>query len=126
MGLDQYLYRLKGEITPEEYEEKKEKIIENFGLWTEKANIEIEKLDNFLNFKDIGYWRKYYKLDNCMKEIFHKNRTEEFNCKYLELDYENINYIIEIFKEDENIVKLMKQCLGYINKGYKIWYSNWY
>lgn len=125
MGLDQYMYKLKGNITPNEYEQQLEKITQENGLWTDESDKLIEELQNSLQFKEIAYWRKYYELDDYMQDLYSEVSEGVFNCKYLELDADTIAHLIDLFT-DEYTVKVMQQALEYINKGYRIWYSNWW
>lgn len=125
MGLDQYMYKLKGNITPNEYEQQLEEITQENGLWTDESDKLIEELQNSLQFKEIAYWRKHYELDDYMQDLYSEVSEEVFNCKYLELDADTIAHLIDLFT-DEYTVNVMQQALEYINKGYRIWYSNWW
>lgn len=126
MGLDQYLYRLKGDVTQQEYEECLEGINKEYRLWSSKAEQIICLYNKSLDLKRIGQWRKHYKLNNYMQQVFNEKREGDFNCKYLELEYNHIMDIINLYKKDEYTVEVMNKALQYMNKGYKIWYYNWY
>ena len=103
-----------------------------------------------------AYWRKHTELDNWMRELYHsRGHTEEFNCIDLELfkeDLDNferdvlytrqsidnnvlynghnpnqkdLHYLSMAFKYEEDYMFLMKSRM-YLNKGYRVYYANWY
>lgn len=131
MGLDQYLYKVnKG--TVEEYEEKLEKLNEKYPIWNEDFQKEYDEMCEYFGKEEITTWRKYYKLDDLMTDLFYeKGGSGDFNCRYVELNEEDIIYIMEDIEEDDDTdveytLEILEKCLKYIENGYKIWYSNWY
>lgn len=124
MGLDQYLYKVKKNITIEEYYDRVSEIDrDEYGFLDEE---QLEKLCNEIGKKEIGYWRKNYNLDYLLECIYkERGGTESFAGKYLELNYDDIKEIMKEIK-DEHTTDVMLDALTAINKGYKVWYCNWW
>lgn len=66
------------------------------------------KADDNINFKKLDdsffYWRKFYELDNWMKDLFYsKGGTEEFNCAAVRLIRRDIDKLVY----DSNINSFM-------------------
>ena len=125
MGLDQFLYKVKTEMSTYEYYKKLDELdLDEYGFYDEE---QYDALNKSINRIEIAEWRKFYKLDNYCTSLYKaRNNDDEFNCKYLELNSDDIQNIIEKFGYDEYTLKRMKEALIYINKGYRIWYSNSY
>lgn len=125
MGLDQYLYKVKTNMSTKEFMERRDKLdLDKDGFLNEK---QFDELCNSVNMEEIDYWRKSYDLDKYLTNLYYeKGGTKEFNCKYLELTADDISNVIKHFKDDESIVNSMEKALIQINKGYKIWYENWW
>lgn len=124
MGLDQYLYKVKKNISINEYYEMVNKIDrDEYGFLNDE---QFKKLCDEICKKEIGYWRKHYELDHYMECIYReRGGTESFTGKYLELTYDDIKKIMEEIK-DEHTTDVMLDALTAINKGYKVWYCNWW
>lgn len=125
MGLDQYLYKVKTNMSTKEFMERRDKLdLDKDGFLNEK---QFDELCNSVNMEEIDYWRKSYDLDKYLTNLYYeKGGTKEFNCKYLELTADDISNVIKHFKDDKSIVDSMEKALIQINKGYKIWYENWW
>lgn len=125
MGLDQYLYKVKTNMSTKEFMERRDKLdLDEWGFLNEK---QFDELCNSVNMEEIDYWRKSYDLDKYLTNLYYeKGGTKEFNCKYLELTADDISNVIKHFKDDESIVDSMEKALIQINKGYRIWYENWW
>lgn len=125
MGLDQYLYKVKTNMSTKEFMEKRDKLdLDKYGFLNEK---QFDELCNSVNMEEIDYWRKSYDLDKYLTDLYYKKGgTKEFNCKYLELTANDISDVIKHFKDDKSIVDSMEKALIQINKGYRIWYENWW
>ena len=78
MGLDMYAYRIKGKLSSEK-----------------KPCINPQPEEFF-------YWRKNRHLNNVMKNIFIRKygRNEEFNCRLLNLDSNDLDYIENLIRSD--------------------------
>ena len=78
MGLDMYAYRIKGNLSSEK-----------------KPCINPQPEEFF-------YWRKNRHLNNVMKNIFIRKygRNEEFNCRLLNLDSNDLDYIENLIRSD--------------------------
>ena len=78
MGLDMYAYRIKGNLSSEK-----------------KPCINSQPEEFF-------YWRKNRHLNNVMKNIFIRKygRNEEFNCRLLNLDSNDLDYIENLIRSD--------------------------
>lgn len=125
MGLDQFLYKVKTEMSTDEYYKKLNELdIDDCDCYNQE---QYDTLNESINRIEIAEWRKFHKLDNYCTSLYKaRNNDDEFNCKYLELNSDDIQNIIEKFGYDEYTLKRMKEALIYINKGYRIWYSNSY
>lgn len=125
MGLDQYLYKVKTNMSTKEFMERRDKLdLDEWGFLNEK---QFDELCNSVNMEEIDYWRKSYDLDKYLTNLYYeKGGTKEFNCKYLDLTADDISNVIKHFKDDESIVASMEKALIQINKGYRIWYENWW
>lgn len=74
MGLDMYAFTTSKDVMDKDFLEADD-------------NMAFKKLD-----RDFFYWRKFYELDNWMKDLFYeKGGTGEFNCAAVRLTRRDIN-----------------------------------
>lgn len=126
MGLDQYAYKVK--YTPSKKVDFQEEIV----------NIEC---DHF------HYWRKHPNLHGFMEKLYReKGGTDDFNCRPVVLEIEDINRLAESIidgnlprtsgfffgesygDEDEiqNDLDFCKQAADAIKEGYTVFYDSWW
>lgn len=118
MGLDQYLYKTKKNISEEE----------------------IQKLNKEVNYRNISYekfketaecikcFNRNYDLQEAIFEVWKKKKKNDdidsFNYKFLELTKEDIEFIIQAI-EDDKVIKAMKELLKELEYNNLFFYSSW-
>ena len=126
MGLDQYFYRVKTDMTTQQFSDEIKKMdLDKYGFVNQE---QMDKLEKRVKIKEVGHLRKEYGFDNYMTEIYHEKGRKSFqpNCEYLEVTIEDISDIIKTFYNNSNVIYMMGILLQEISDGYKIWYLTWW
>lgn len=145
MGLDQYLFKVKTDLTAEQIQKRLRSIERNEEFSDEKISQEKCDFLDSIGYSEIGYWRKHPNLHGYCEDLwYHRGGDGDFNCDYLELTKEDVLEIIKLSKQNqlpqttgfffgkstnednEHTIETMEKALEYIHDGYKILYYAWW
>ncbi len=116
MGLDQYAYKILN--------------------YTPASSVDFEKEFFEKEYVDLFYWRKHYKLQDWMYELYiQKGGLGEFNCNTLLLTIDDIKNL-ELWTlegnnesndyEKKNVLEFCRLATNAIIEGYSIVYDSWW
>lgn len=118
MGLDQYFYKARKNISEEE--------IQKLDREKSYGNINRKRFEEVA--KSVKYFNKNYELQEIVFEIWQKKKKNDdidsFNCQFLNLTKEDIEFIIES-SEDERVIEFLKEALKKLEKNNIFFYSSW-
>ena len=135
MGLDQYAYRVKMANVKDDFSFKDGTTYDN-----------TTGLDDLGNDMDFAYWRKFYPLDQWMRNLyFNKGGKGEFNRDCVRLDKEELDKLyneaqgVDFYEggyyssaqeekecEYSYLMNFIRRAKEAIDEGDAIYYSNWW